>query len=268
MMSSTYKLQPLVVGTFVAIPLSHFRSDASEGATVQAPCISWLAQGDAGDYVVVDTGPGDPALDAAKNHYPFVREPGQRIDGALQRVGVDPAAVTSVILTHLHFDHCADGAYLPNATFYVQRKELEYAEHPSTPQERAYDIGYEGVEPAWWAIRHRMTVVEGDHELSPGCRILHTPGHTPGSASVVFRGPDGQRFAIAGDLISRIENWSDEDGHHLAPGLFTSLADCAASWRALKSSADIILASHDERMLDFHSSYPEHKSSTTESEKL
>jgi N-acyl homoserine lactone hydrolase len=264
MMSDTYRLQPLVVGTFTAIPLAHFRSDAAEGTTVQAPCISWLARGDSGDYILVDTGPGDPSAAGAKNHYPFVREPGQRIDAALRAVGVDPAAITSVILTHLHFDHCADGSYLPNATFFVQRTELEYAEEPDPRQERAYDIGFEGIEPAWWAIRDRITLVDGDHQLTPGCNILHTPGHTPGSASAVFHAEGGQSFAVAGDLISRVENWSGEGGEHLPPGLVTSLADCVTSWSALEHSAEVVLASHDERMLDFHVSYPLHHSSPTE----
>ncbi|GAA5148284.1 hypothetical protein GCM10025768_09730 [Microbacterium pseudoresistens] len=258
MMSNYYTLQPLVVGTFTAIPLSHFRSDAPKDATVAAPCISWLARGDDGDLIVVDTGPGDPAGDAAKIHYPFTRGPGQRIDEALRVVGVDPEDVSTVILTHLHFDHCADGELLPSARFYVQRSELEYAERPDARQERAYDLGHDGIRPAWWKIRDRISVIDGEHELTPGCTILHTPGHTPGSASAVFRRQDGVRVAIAGDLISRMENWSNERGDHIPPGLVTSLADCAASWRALKHAADVVLASHDERMLDLHST--EHRS--------
>lgn len=72
---------------------------------------------------------------------------GYEIDGELQihrnlrKAGIDPADITKVLMSHLHKDHagglsgdCAPGMSssartlaFPNATYYIQRRELQYA---------------------------------------------------------------------------------------------------------------------------------------------
>ena len=83
------------------------------------------------DILVLDTGLG------------FEQDGVLQIHRNLQKAGIDPARVTKVLMSHLHKDHaggvsgdCTDGASIagagrslsfPNARYYVQRKELEYA---------------------------------------------------------------------------------------------------------------------------------------------
>ncbi|MCB9055391.1 MAG: MBL fold metallo-hydrolase [Chitinophagales bacterium] len=55
----------------------------------------------------------------------------------MQKAGIDPASVTKVLLTHLHKDHAGAACIereglggrpsLPNATYYIQQQELEFA---------------------------------------------------------------------------------------------------------------------------------------------
>lgn len=253
-MSSRYTVTPLLLGEFTAFPLRHFLDGAPEDEVVSAPCLGWLARGSGGEVVVVDTGLGDPSDPAAGLHYPFTRDPGQRIDAALRTAGVDPAEVTTVVFSHLHFDHCADGDLLPNARFFVQADELRYAVAPG-PHGRAYDCGHVGVRPAWLNVFDRIETLEGDVELLPGVQVIHTPGHSPGSMSVSFDTRNG-RYAVAGDLVNRLENWSgDGRRRHVPPGFHTDREECERSLARLESFADVVLASHDHRMLEHHS-YP------------
>jgi glyoxylase-like metal-dependent hydrolase (beta-lactamase superfamily II) len=80
------------------------------------------------DILVIDTGLG------------FAHDGILQIHENLRNAGIDPAGVTKVLMSHLHKDHaggiggdCSDGGQLPtqlsfpNATYYVQRKELDYA---------------------------------------------------------------------------------------------------------------------------------------------
>jgi glyoxylase-like metal-dependent hydrolase (beta-lactamase superfamily II) len=79
------------------------------------------------DILVLDTGLG------------FEKDGVLQLHRNLHNAGIDPARVTKVLMSHLHKDHaggvsgdCADGAAgrplsFPNATYYVQRRELEYA---------------------------------------------------------------------------------------------------------------------------------------------
>ena len=39
-------------------------------------------------------------------------------------IGVKPTDVTDIFITHAHFDHIGDTDSFPNATFYMQEREL------------------------------------------------------------------------------------------------------------------------------------------------
>jgi N-acyl homoserine lactone hydrolase len=252
--SSYYTITPLLLGEFTAFPLKHFLEGAPDDEIVTAPCLGWLARGTGGEMVVVDTGMGDPGGPAGALHYPFTRSPEQRIDKALISAGVDPAEISAVVFSHLHFDHCADGEFLPNARFFVQAEELRYAVVPGG-HGRAYDCGHAGVLPAWLRVFDRIEVLDGDVELMPGVNVIHTPGHSPGSTSVSFNTRRG-RYAVAGDMVNRVENWmGDHDRRHINPGLYTDRDQCERSLARLETFADVVLASHDHRMLE-HDSYP------------
>jgi len=245
-MSTTYVLSPLIVGVFPAFPVDRFVHGSLDSTAVQAPCIAWLATGSDGSKVLVDTGPPVPTPLTAAFHMPLVVRPEHRIDRAMRAAGVDPNDIQTVIFTHLHYDHCAHGELLPNARFLVQQNELRHAVLPNQDQRGAYEVGYPGVIPAWMTVFDRMSPVDGTVEVAAGCTMLHLPGHTPGSAGVVFDTAVG-RVAVAGDLINRLENWSGPDGGHAPPALFTDLTACGTSLTVLERTADHVLASHDFR---------------------
>jgi glyoxylase-like metal-dependent hydrolase (beta-lactamase superfamily II) len=82
------------------------------------------------DILVIDTGLG------------FATNGVMQIHQNLRNAGIDPANVTKVLMSHLHKDHaggiggdCTGNGIgqgpqqlaFPNATYYVQRKELDYA---------------------------------------------------------------------------------------------------------------------------------------------
>ena len=72
------------------------------------------------DVLLLDTGLG------------FEKEGELQIYRNLRNAGIEPSAVTKVLMSHLHKDHAggvgrAGELAFPNAKYYVQRKELEYA---------------------------------------------------------------------------------------------------------------------------------------------
>lgn len=149
-----------------------------------------------GRTTIVDTGvgPRDPAVDA------WTPVPG-RLPAELAAAGIDPGAVETVVLTHLHTDHTgwavvpgdvpAAGRrpFFPNARYVIQRADA--AELPPSQDERLLlplrDSG-------------RLHLVDGDHRLSHEITTVHTPGHTPGHQSVLLsHGPD--ELLLTGDLL-------------------------------------------------------------------
>ncbi|GAB3331922.1 hypothetical protein GCM10027452_05200 [Micromonospora halotolerans] len=98
-----------------------------------------------------------------------------------------------MVLTHLHNDHIGwAGPLFPNADHLVQRAELAALKlfHPELPARLLGPLRAAG----------QLRVVDGDTDLTPGVRVLSTPGHTPGHQSVLV--DDGaDRLLVTGDLL-------------------------------------------------------------------
>ncbi|WP_433494255.1 MBL fold metallo-hydrolase [Micromonospora sp. CA-248089] len=143
----------------------------------------------AGDGPVTLVDAGGPAGSLAASWAPV---PG-RLPAELAAAGIDPADVRTVVLTHLHTDHVGwAGALFPNADHLVQRAEVDALElfHPDLPARLLGPLRAAG----------RLRVVDGDTPLTPGVRLLHTPGHTPGHQSVLVEADD-ERLLVTGDLL-------------------------------------------------------------------
>ena len=103
---------------------------------------------------------------------------------SLANVGVRATNITKVILTHLHFDHCAGNCFqdssgelkptFPNAAYYINRGELAYAKQPDPRSKPSY------LPSAWEPLEKRGQVVltSGNEEITSGVRGTLTSGHT------------------------------------------------------------------------------------------
>ena len=119
--------------------------------------------------------------------------------------GFAPEDVDLVVHTHLHEDHVgwdthlSDGQWVPtftNARHVYVGNELDYA---TTEERRTRDDPYaDSIEPI---LRAGLAdIVAADADLGDGFRLMSTPGHTPGHASLVVEcGGDG--FVVSGDLL-------------------------------------------------------------------
>jgi glyoxylase-like metal-dependent hydrolase (beta-lactamase superfamily II) len=106
--------------------------------------------------------------------------PGDNVEMAFARAGVDPADVVAVAVSHFHYDH-AGGLhhFAGRVPVYAQQAELAYvrgAGHDDLVA-HAYERG-DFDDPA---IDWRP--VDGDTEIVPGVTALLTAGHTPGHQS-------------------------------------------------------------------------------------
>jgi glyoxylase-like metal-dependent hydrolase (beta-lactamase superfamily II) len=98
-------------------------------------------------------------------------------------VGVDD--VRTVITSHLHFDHCGQNDTFAGSTILVQQAEADAARAPLyTVPEWAFPPGVD------------LTLIDGDHDVAAGVRIIATPGHTPGHQSVLVVDDDGTRSIV------------------------------------------------------------------------
>ncbi len=151
----------------------------------------------AGDkLVLIDTGFADET--------PFV--------GGLLRnlatVGVSPADIDTILMTHMHPDHEAGltdrdkKAVFPNAELVVHEAEVKFwkddAALARTPDATKGDFAR--ARDAFAAYAGRVREVGDDVEVAPGVRSVGTPGHTPGhTAWLVESG--GDSLLVWGDIV-------------------------------------------------------------------
>lgn len=119
-------------------------------------------------------------------------EPENTVTRCLERLDVDPARVSRVVLSHLHFDHAGGLDELPNATVVVQRREWEAGFDAELAarhflRKRYFDLG------------HEVQLIDGEHDLFGDGAVVCLPsyGHTPGHQSLRVRGPQGDHMLIA-----------------------------------------------------------------------
>lgn len=139
----------------------------------------FLLRDQQGRVTLVDTGIGPTSS--------WAPAPG-KLGGELAAAGVAPQDVSTVVLTHLHSDHCGgtviDGEpVFANARHVIQRAELDNVD--ARVRELVLD-----------PVRDLLHVVDGDAEVSPGVRVRLTPGHTPGHQIV-----EVGSFTMAGDIL-------------------------------------------------------------------
>jgi len=241
-----FQIVPLRCGHVIDHPIASFLYRARWADTrIDAPCIAWLLLGPGGP-TLVDTGPGN-RVQAPQHYRPD--DPDDLLPLELARHGIDPLAVRTVILTHLHNDHVGGAGHFPNATFHVQRTELQEAVCPVPFQRAIYEVNRRGHLPPWVRVLDRYAALDGDTTIAPGIRAMTLPGHTSGSQGVLVDTAAGPHL-LPGDLVPLRENWPGNGADPVPNGNHTDLYACERSFRRLAALGAKVLPSHDPRIFD------------------
>jgi N-acyl homoserine lactone hydrolase len=131
----------------------------------------------------------------------------------LDAVGVKPADVTFVALSHTHGDHVGNVALFPASTILIQGAEYEWA--MTQPVKPAFAPG------------QKIEKLAGDRDVwgDGSVVILSTPGHTPGHQSLLVVLPRTGAVLLSGDAVHLRDNWEQRR----VPSMNTSREQTLAS---------------------------------------
>ncbi|HXR13353.1 MAG TPA: N-acyl homoserine lactonase family protein [Solirubrobacteraceae bacterium] len=152
------------------------------------------------EVIVIDTG-FRPAA-AAPRGRECLTPPAQ----ALARLGIDPARVKRLLITHLHWDHIGNVELFEAAELFVPAAELEFWSAPISRNVQFWaHVDPEGValiEGAWRA--GRVAVTGEQQEIAPGLRTITVGGHSPGQQVLVVDTASGP-VVLASDAVHLYE---------------------------------------------------------------
>ena len=155
----------------------------------------------------------------------------------LEQLGVKPADVKGLAVSHTHPDHHSNVEMFPQAMLYVQKAEYDWPDAKGGPRFKA---------------SHPVTKLEGNHDVfgDGSVTIVSTPGHTPGHQSLLVRLPKTGNVLLSGDAVHFRSNWENRgvpEGNFDKPETKASMEKMAA---LLKRENARLWINHDKAQRD------------------
>jgi glyoxylase-like metal-dependent hydrolase (beta-lactamase superfamily II) len=237
-MTAVYEMFALRYATRPANRHEHFIGGDPHDGPMPMDYFVWLAR-NADRAVVIDI--GFTAESGGKRGRKLERCP---ID-SLTLLGVDPATVEDVILTHMHYDHVGNFSKFPKARFHLQEPEIHYAvgrymRHRHLAKSFEPDdvcgivrLNFDG----------RVVYHNGPADVLPGISLVPTGGHSAGLQFVKVNTKRGV-VVLASDVSHFYENMETYRPFSTALHIGEML-DAFDTLRAHAASPDLIVPGHD-----------------------
>ncbi|MFB9831902.1 N-acyl homoserine lactonase family protein [Actinoallomurus acaciae] len=220
----------------------HFGLYGEPDAPTDMDYFFWVVRG-AGRTVLVDCGFNERS--GTRRGRTMLCPPAE----ALARLGVRPADVSQVVVTHAHYDHIGNLDLFPSAEVVIARREYAFwtgpvADRPlfmTSAEADDLDALRRAVEDG------RVSLVEGRHTVAPGIEVLEVGGHTPGQLVVLVTSADGD-VVIASDALHYYEELELDRP-------FTHVADLPAMYAGFETLRELagdgrpLVAGHDPEVM-------------------
>ncbi len=198
----------------------------------------WVLRRDK-QVILVDTGYDN--AEAADRDRPIRMDPAD----ALAPLGLTPDDITTVIVTHLHYDHAGGLHLFPNATLHLQAAEMAYATGPCMCHDTLrmpFTAGHvcEAVKRLYSG---KLIFHDGEAEVADGVTVHCIGGHSRGLQCVRVRTVAGW-LVLASDAAHYYENFVARKPFPIVVDL-QDMLDGFDTLHRLASAPTLIVPGHD-----------------------
>ncbi len=176
-------------------------------------------------YMLWDTGVPDDLFDKdqpAPGPIPWRRS--KTLAAQMAGIGVRPADIKFIGISHTHGDHVGNVELFPAATVLIQKAEYDWASASVTKP---------------FSAAHPVEKLEGEKDVfgDGSVRVVPTPGHTPGHESLMVDLPKTGWILLSGDVA----HFQDNFDNRRVPGGNT---DKSASVASMEHVAELLAKYH------------------------
>ena len=123
----------------------------------------------------------------------------------LKEIGVQPADIGYLAMSHMHGDHCGNANLFTAATLYIQAAEYDAAFGPEPQKFGFVPANYDKLRSS------KVVKLNGDYDVfGDGSVVIKSaPGHTPGHQALLVRLPQRGPVLLSGDMVHLQYSWNN-----------------------------------------------------------
>jgi N-acyl homoserine lactone hydrolase len=193
----------------------------------------WLIQR-SNQWLLWDTGVPESALNDPKGWSTLPKLIVYHLDKTLTEqlatIGLEPGDVTYVAISHTHGDHIGNVRLFPNSMVLMQRAEYEWISSPDGPNDNVNQL--KALARKLLGTPKRLRLLAGDTDVfgDGSVTLVSTPGHTPGSQSLMVHLRNSGFIVLSGDVVHLEENFEKDT----VPSLNTNKAASISSMEKIR----------------------------------
>jgi glyoxylase-like metal-dependent hydrolase (beta-lactamase superfamily II) len=172
------------------------------------------------------------------------------ITGQLAEIGLKTSDITYVALSHTHGDHIGNVSLFPDSTVLMQRVEYTWISSPDGTNDNVNQL--KALARKLLGTPKQLRLLDGDTDVfgDGSVTLISTPGHTPGSQSLLVHLKNSGFIILSGDVVHLEENFEKD----IVPSLNTDKAASIASMdrvrRMIATYQAKLFINHDKAQSD------------------
>jgi N-acyl homoserine lactone hydrolase len=217
------------------------------GKSIEFSSTCWLIK-HGNQWVLWDTGVPQSALNDPKGWSTLpkliVYHLDKTISGQLADIGLKIGDINYVVLSHTHGDHIGNVGLFPDSKIVMQRAEHSWIYSPDGTNDNVNQL--KALARKLMGKPKDLQLVDGDTDLfgDGSVTLISTPGHTPGSQSMLVHLKNSGFIILSGDVVHSEENFEKD----IVPSLNTDKAASIASMEKVRR----MIRTYDAKMFINH----------------
>ncbi|RDK08620.1 N-acyl homoserine lactonase family protein [Cupriavidus lacunae] len=203
------------------------------GHSIEFSSTCWLIK-HGSEWLLWDTGVPEVAFNDPKGWSTLpkliVYHLDKTLTDQLAEIGLKPGDINRVAISHTHGDHIGNVSLFANSTILMQRAEYSWIHSPNGSNDNVNQLM--ALARKLLGTPKNLQLIDGDSDVfGDGSVILvSTPGHTPGSQSLLVHLKNSGFIILSGDVVHLEANFE----RSIVPSLNTNNAESIASMEKVR----------------------------------